>query len=186
MPIMLRMLCDKWWCLLLRGLTAIIAGAVAVAHPGLTVLVLAVLVGVSALVDGLACVLVGLRGGAGGRPWWEMIVLGLVGVGFGIAALAWPGLVLATLLALVGAWAVARGVIEIVAAVKLRKILEDEWILGLSGAVSIAFGILLLAKPMQGLLVIGVVIGCFLFVYGLAAVAFSLRLRALRSRLPQG
>jgi uncharacterized membrane protein HdeD (DUF308 family) len=181
---MLRALCNKWWCVLLRGLTAIVAGAIAIAHPDVTLLVLAILVGCSALVDGLGCVLVGLAGGAGGRPWWEMIVLGLLGVGFGIAALAWPGLLLATLVALAGAWAVARGVIEIVAAVKLRRILEDEWILGLSGALSIAFGVLLLAKPLSTLHVIGIVIGCFLFVYGLAATVFSLRLRALRNRLP--
>jgi uncharacterized membrane protein HdeD (DUF308 family) len=182
---MLRALCDKWWCILLRGITAIVAGAIAVGHPDLTLIVLAVLVGASALVDGLMCVFVGMRGGAGGRPFWEMVLLGLLGVGFGLAALAWPGLVLATLLAIVGAWAVARGVIEITAAIKLRKVLEDEWILGLSGALSIAFGVLLLAKPLAGLVVIGVVIGCFLFVYGLAATAFALRLRALRNRLPR-
>jgi uncharacterized membrane protein HdeD (DUF308 family) len=181
---MLRALCNKWWCILLRGLTAIVAGAIAVAHPDLTLLVLAILVGASALIDGLSCVLVGLGGGADGRPWWEMIVLGLLGVGFGIAALAWPGLVVTTLLMIVGAWAVARGAIEIAAAIKLRRVLEDEWILGLSGALSIAFGVLLLAKPLTGMFVIGIVIGCFLFVYGLAATAFALRLRALRARLP--
>jgi uncharacterized membrane protein HdeD (DUF308 family) len=131
------------------------------------------------------CVFIGFRGAGDGRTWWEMVVLGLLGVGFGIAALVWPGLVLATLLALVGAWAVARGVLEIVAAIKLRKVLDDEWILGLSGALSIAFGALLLAKPLEGLMVIGIIIGCFLFVYGLAATAFSLRLRSLRNRLPR-
>jgi uncharacterized membrane protein HdeD (DUF308 family) len=183
---MLRALCDKWWYIFLRGLVAIVAGAIAVAHPDLTLLVLAILVGCAALIDGLGCVMIGVGGAADGRPWWEMILLGLLGVGFGIAALAWPGLVVTTLLAIVGFWAVARGAIEIAAAIKLRRILEDEWILGLSGALSIAFGVLLLAKPLAGMLVIGVVIGSFLFVYGLAAVAFSLRLRSLRNQLRNG
>jgi uncharacterized membrane protein HdeD (DUF308 family) len=160
-----------------------VAGAIAVAHPDVPFIVLAILVGVSALADGLMCVFVGFRGAADGRTWWEMVVLGLLGVGFGIAALAWPGLVITTLLMLVGAWAVARGVLEIVAAIKLRKVLDDEWILGLSGALSIAFGAVLLAKPLEGAVIIGIIIGCFLFVYGLAAVVFSLRLRSLRNRL---
>ena len=98
-------------------------------------------------------------------------------------ALAWPGLLLAGLVAPAGAWAVARGVLEIIVAMHLRKVIDDEWVLALSGILSIAFGALLLAKPMEGALVIGVIIGCFLFVYGLAAILFSLRLRTLGNRL---
>lgn len=180
---MLSALCNKWWCLLLRGLFAVVAGVISVMHPGLTIALLVILVGVSALIDGLACVFIGVGGGGEGRPWWEMILLGLIGVGFGIAAFVRPEAVAVVLLAFVGAWAIARGVVEIVVAVRLRKVIEDEWLLGLSGAVSIAFGAMLLAKPIAGLLAMGMVIGIFLVFFGATAIALSFRLRAIQKRL---
>jgi uncharacterized membrane protein HdeD (DUF308 family) len=180
---MLASLCNKWWCLLLYGLTAVIAGVISVTHPGLTVFLLAVMIGVNALIQGLMCVMIGIGGGGEGRPWWEMILLGLVGVGFGIAALAWPGLVIETLLVIVAAWAVVRGIFEIAAAIKLRHVIDDEWFLALSGVFSIAFGALLFARPISGMLAIGMVIGIFMFMYGLTAIGLSLRLRNLRNRL---
>jgi uncharacterized membrane protein HdeD (DUF308 family) len=180
---MLNALCNKWWCLLLRGLTAVVAGVISVMHPGVTVVVLAVLIGINALIEGLMCVFIGIGGGGEGRPWWEMIVLGLIGVGFGIAALAFPPAVITTMIFLIGIWAVARGVVEIAAAIKLRHVIEDEWLIAISGLFSILFGALLLSKPREGALAIGIVIGLFLVVYGLTAVGFSLRLRTLRIRL---
>lgn len=180
---MLNALCSKWWCLLLRGLFAIVAGVISVAHPGLTVELLVLLVGISSLIDGLACVFMGIGGGGEGRPWWEMILLGLVGVGFGIAALVQPGAIAVVLLAFVAGWAIVRGVVEIVAAVKLRKVIDDEWLLGLSGAISVAFGVMLMARPLAGILAIGMVIGIFLVFFGATAVALSFRLKGLQKRL---
>lgn len=180
---MLNALCNKWWCLALRGLTAVVAGVISVTHPGLTVYVLAILIGVNALIDGLMCVFIGFGGGAGGRPWWEMIVLGLIGVGFGILTLARPTILIETLLLFIAVWAVVRGVLEIAAAIKLRHVIDDEWFLALSGIFSIAFGALLLAKPLTAALAIGMVIGVFLFMYGLVAIGLSLRLRSMRNRL---
>lgn len=180
---MLKALCDKWWCLLLRGLFAIVAGVIAVAHPGLTISLLVLLIGVSSLIDGLACVFMGIGGGGEGRPWWEMILLGLIGVGFGIATFVRPEAIAVVLLTFVAAWAIVRGVIEIVAAVKLRKVIDDEWMLGLSGAVSIAFGAMLFARPIAGLLAMGTVIGIFLVFFGATAVALSFRLKGLQKRL---
>lgn len=180
---MLNALCNKWWCLLLRGLFAVVAGVIAFMHPDLTIFVLVLLVGISALMDGLACVFLGIGGGADGRPWWEMILLGLVGVGFGVATIAWPGLTAVILLSLVAGWSIARGVMEIIVAIRLRKLIEEEWLLILSGVISIAFGALLLAKPIEGLAAIGMVIGVFLTFFGAMAVALSFRLRSLQIRL---
>lgn len=180
---MLQALCNKWWCLTLRGLCAVIAGIVSVMHPELTITFLIILIGVSALIDGLACVFMGIGGGGEGRPWWEMILLGLVGIGFGIAAFAAPGAIAVVLLSFIAGWSIARGVIEIIAAVRLRKVIEDEWLLGLSGAISVLFGIMLVAKPIAGILAIGMVIGVFLVFIGATAIALSLRLRSMQQRL---
>jgi len=180
---MLHALANRWWVFLLRGLVAIAAGVITMMHPELTLLVLIVLIGVSALVDGLACVFAGVGGGAAGRPWWEMILLGLAGVGFGIATLAWPGLTTMFLVFLIASWSIVRGIFEIAVAVKLRKEIDDEWLIGLSGVISIAFGALLFAKPGAGALALATIIGFFLFIGGAMAVAFALRLRSLKSKL---
>ena len=89
---MLQLLAERWWVVLIRGLLILAAGIGTLVYPGLTLLMLIIFIGVSALLDGLTCVFMGIGGGGEGRPWWEMILLGLVGVGFGIATLAMPGL----------------------------------------------------------------------------------------------
>jgi uncharacterized membrane protein HdeD (DUF308 family) len=180
---MLGALCSKWWCLFLRGLCAVIAGVFSVMHPHLTFFLLVIVIGVNALIDGLVCIFLGFHGGTDGRSWWEMILLGLIGVGFGIAALVQPGTIALVLLSFVAAWAIVRGIFEIIVAIRLRKEIEEEWLLGISGVLSIAFGALLLAKPIVGLAAIGAVIGVFLFVFGVMWIALSFRLRGMQKRL---
>ena len=77
-------------------------------------------------------------------------------------------------------WAVA---FEIAAAISLRKLIDDEWVLGLSGLLSIMFGVLLLARPGAGLVAVGMLIGAFMITVGILAVALSLRLRKISNRL---
>lgn len=179
---MLATLCNRWWVLLLRGLTAIAAGVVAMTHPAITLWLLVLLVGINAVLEGTACLFLGFRGGADGRTLWEMVVLGLIGVGFGGVTLAWPGATAYLLLLLVAYWAIARGVFEIVVAVKLRHVIEDEWWLILAGVMSVAFGSLLLMRPEAGALAMAQLIGAFVFVFGCMATAFALRLHSLRNQ----
>ncbi|MGC3972315.1 MAG: HdeD family acid-resistance protein [Pirellulales bacterium] len=181
---MLQVLADRWWVVLLRGILALAAGIATIAHPALTLYVLILLIGISSLIDGLGCVFMGFGGGAEGRPWWEMILLGLVGVGFGIATLAWPGLTGILLLSLIAGWAIARGVMEIIVAIRLRKVIDNEWWIGLSGLISIGFGAFLIARPGEGALAMALVIGVFLIMIGVAAIGFSFRLKGLKGRLP--
>jgi uncharacterized membrane protein HdeD (DUF308 family) len=181
--IMLQALCSKWWCLTLRGLCALIAGIISVMHPALTIAFLVILIGVSALLDGLTCVFMGIGGGGQGRPWWEMILLGLVGVGFGIATIAFPPLTEVILLSMIAGWSIARGLLQMVAAVRLRKEIDDEWLLFLDGAVSVLFGGMLIYKPVAGMLAIGMVIGFFLIVIGAVAIALSFRLRSVHQKM---
>ena len=110
-------------------------------------------------------------------------LLGLVGVGFGIATLAMPGLTELLLLSLIAGWAIARGVMEIVVAIRLRKAIDNEWTMGLSGLLSIGFGALLIARPGAGALAMAMVIGIFMIVIGTAAIALSFRLRGLKTKL---
>jgi uncharacterized membrane protein HdeD (DUF308 family) len=180
---MLRSLSSRWWVLLLRGICAIAAGIIAIMIPGIALATLVGLFAAFAIVDGIASIVLGIRGEPDGTYWWTMILFGVVAIGAGIGAFFYPKMVLAVLLAFVAWLAIFRGVIEIVAAVRLRKVLEDEWILGLSGALSILFGVLLLARPVAGLVVLALLMGAFMVAIGTMEIALALRLRKVRDRL---
>jgi uncharacterized membrane protein HdeD (DUF308 family) len=176
---MLITVCKRWWVLLARGLAAIALGICAIVWPGITLLTLVLLFGIFSIIDGIAAIVLGFRGEADGTVWWTMVILGLLAVAAGIIAFAWPGLSLLVLATIIAASAIIRGVFEIYAAIRLRKELDDEWILGLSGAMSIIFGALIMFRPGAGLIAITLLIGAYMMALGVFAVALALRLRMM-------
>jgi uncharacterized membrane protein HdeD (DUF308 family) len=180
---MLGVLSRKWWVLLLRGLVAIVLGVIAMMMPGIPLATIALLFAAFSLADGVACIVLGVRGEADGTVWWTMILLGVLAAAAGIAAFVMPGLTLLILLGIVAGSAIVRGIFEIVAAIRLRAHIEDEWVMGLSGAMSLLFGVLLIARPGAGLVAIAIIIGAYMVALGGLAVALSLRLRRLQHRI---
>lgn len=176
-------LAQRWWVLLLRGICAVAAGIMTIAWPGITLFALVTLFGIFALVDGAAGIVLGIRGEEDGTMWWTMIFLGVLSAGAGILAFAWPGMTALVLLAIIAASAIIRGVLEIVAAIRLRKDIDDEWVLGLSGLLSLAFGILLWVRPGEGALAVVLLIGAYMLALGVMAIALSLRLRRIQHKL---
>jgi uncharacterized membrane protein HdeD (DUF308 family) len=179
---MLTAVASKWWVLLLRGICAIIAGVFAIAWPGVTLLFLVCLYGAFALSTGLMAIWMGFKGDAG-QHWWGMVLMGVVGVLAGLMAFFWPGATLVALLVIIAAAAITEGVFEIIAAIRLRKVIDDEWLLILSGALSIILGLLLLSNMGVGAAVIAIWIGAYMIAVGIMTVALSLRLRGLYKRL---
>jgi uncharacterized membrane protein HdeD (DUF308 family) len=174
---------QRWWVLLLRGICAIAVGITAIAWPGITLLSLVYLFGIFTLIDGVAALVLGIRGESDGTMWWTMILLGLLAIAAGVAAFAWPALTAVVLLVIIAASALVRGIFEIAAAIRLREVLDDEWILALSGAMSILFGVLMFLRPAAGALAIVLLIGAYMLALGVFAVALSLRLRRLQHKL---
>jgi uncharacterized membrane protein HdeD (DUF308 family) len=85
----LQTLARNWWLLLLRGILAVLFGVLAFVWPGITLLALATLFGIYALVDGATALAAAFTGaGAGSRAW--LVVAGILGLGAGLVALAWP------------------------------------------------------------------------------------------------
>jgi uncharacterized membrane protein HdeD (DUF308 family) len=84
------------------------------------------------------------------------------------------------LLIIIASWAIIRGVLEIIAAIKLRRVIDGEWLLILSGLLSVAFGVLLFLRPGAGALAVMWLIGVYMLVFGITAIALSLRLRSLK------
>lgn len=178
--LMLRALADNWWLLLLRGVAAIIFGILAFFWPGITLLTLVLLWGAYALVDGVLALWAAISGRVPtmtpGPRWWLGIV-GLAGIAAGIMTFAWPGMTTFILLMFIAAWAIVTGVMEIWGAVRLRKEIEGEWLLILSGLLSVAFGIILFAQPGTGALALVWFIGWFAVLFGAVNIALAFRLR---------
>lgn len=183
---MFRAVVDRWWVLLVRGLLAMLCGLGAILWPQVTLWALIVFFGAFTMADGITAIVLGIHGKTDGKVWWEMIALGVLAIIAGLGALLWPGLTLLVFIIYAGVSAVIHGLLEIIAAIKLRKAIEGEWLLALSGLCSIVFGILLFVCPITAATAFAIFIGIYMMVFGAMAVALSFRLRSLKSRLPAG
>jgi uncharacterized membrane protein HdeD (DUF308 family) len=177
---MISALSRNWWLAALRGASAVIFGVAALVWPGITFEALVLLFGAYALVDGVVILTFGLIAvGQGGR-WWQLVVGGIVGIATGVLTFAQPAAMALALVYVVGAWAILTGVLEIAAAIRLRKVITTEWRMGFSGALSIVFGALVLAQPGAGAITLVLLIGFYAILAGIAQISLGLRLRGLR------
>ena len=173
---MVHALAKNWWLLLLRGIAAIIFGLLAFAWPGLTLVTLILFYGAFALVDGALAVVAAITGGVPGSRWW-LAVVGLLGIAAGLVTFMMPGLTAVLLLFFIAGWAIATGVFQIIGAIKLRKEIDNEWLLILGGIISVLFGVSMMVAPGAGALALVWVIGAYSVVMGAIFVALALRLR---------
>ena len=174
---MLHALAKCWWLLLLRGIAGIIFGILAFVWPGITLLTLAILYGAFAFVDGVLSLIAAFTGSAKPVPTWWLVVVGLLGIGAGVVTFAWPVLTAIVLVLIIGAWALVHGIFEIIGAIQLRKEIDNEWWLILSGAVSVLFGLIVLFAPGAGALGLIWAIAAYSIVFGVTFVALALKLR---------
>ena len=170
-------LARHWWAVALRGAAAIIFGILAFAMPGVTLAVLVLLFGAYALVDGVFNIIAAVSGRGGERSWWWLLIEGLVSVAAGLVAFFMPRLTALTLVYVIAAWAIITGVLEIAAAIRLRKTISNEWWLVLSGVLSIVFGGVITAFPGAGALALVFWIGAYALVFGVMLLALAFRLR---------
>ena len=176
----------NWWALVLRGVLAVAFGIFALALPGAAFAVLVLAFGAYALVDGVFNIVAALRDARGERGWWTLLLSGVAGVLAGLAALLAPALTALVLLYVIAGWAGLTGVLEIAAAVRLRRHITGEWMMALQGGLSVAFGVLVILAPMAGALAVVLLIGAYALVSGLVLLALGARLRsAARRPIPE-
>jgi uncharacterized membrane protein HdeD (DUF308 family) len=176
---MLSHLRSSWGWIVLRGIVAIAFGALAFASPGLTLAALILVFGAYALADGLFALIAGFKIRDGGRPMWTLVVVGLLGIAAGVLTFMWPRMTALVLLTFIAGWALATGIFQIAAAVRFRKVIHNEWLLILSGLLSIIFGVLMFARPGAGALAVIWIIAWYATLYGLMLVMLGFRLRAI-------
>lgn len=167
-----------WWLIALRGLFAVLFGVMAFIWPNLTLVALVFLFGGYALADGILAVVAGLTRSGKNQRWWMLLLEGLVGIAAGILTIVRPGLTAVALLYLIAGWAIVTGVMEIVAAIRLRQEIKNEWLLALGGVLSIAFGVALAVWPGAGALALIWLIGSYAIVFGVLLIILGFRLRS--------
>ena len=169
-------LAQNWWAVLLRGAFAILFGVLALIWPGVTLGSLVLLFGIYMLVDGVFAIVAGVRAAARHERWGALILEGVADLVAGGIALVWP---LATVLAFVylaGAWAVVSGALLLAATFRLRPA-HGKWLMGLGAIISMVWGVLLMAAPIAGAVVMTWWLGAYALVFGAALIALAFRLR---------
>ena len=165
--------------LIVRGLLAVAVGIVALAWPGITILALVILFAIYAFIAaGMEAVKAFSSERAG--PVMGHLLLGLVDVGAGVIALAWPAPTALVLVLLVGAWAMVAGLVEIYAGFEVGESAGTRALFFVSGLISIAFGIVLFARPGVGAVTLALLFGLFNLVYGFWALIEGIDLRRAR------
>jgi uncharacterized membrane protein HdeD (DUF308 family) len=176
----LHALAKRWWLILLRGVVAVVFGILAFAWPGLTLLSLVLLYGAFAFADGVIALAAAVTG-RGSAPTWWLVLVGILGIAAGIVSFMFPGMTALILILLIGGWAIAHGIIEIAAAIQLRKEIQNDWLLVLAGVLSVAFGFLVIAVPGAGALGLVWAIGAYSILFGILLIGFSLQVRRHQS-----
>jgi uncharacterized membrane protein HdeD (DUF308 family) len=173
----------SWRVYMLRGVVSVLFGVLALAVPGLTLLWLVALFAAYALITGAVSVYGALRNRKR-DDWLLPLLLGLVGIAAGIIAVVHPELTALVLVLLMGANALVTGVLDIAMAIRLRKVVESEWMLVLAGIVSIVFGVLVFLFPGAGALALVWLISFYAVLSGVLFLTVGFRARsAARARL---
>jgi uncharacterized membrane protein HdeD (DUF308 family) len=171
-------LAARWWMLVLRGAAALLFGVLTLVAPARSLWALVMLFGAYALVNGVFELALAVRGPAGEPRWNSLATESVVSIVIGVVTLLWPKITAVALLLFIAAWAIVTGVAQVVAAVRLRRQIQGEWMLALMGVLSIAFGVLLFVYPSAGALAVAVWIGVYALLFGALLVGLGLRLRA--------
>ncbi|MCZ4108384.1 HdeD family acid-resistance protein [Brevundimonas diminuta] len=168
----------SWWLLLLRGIAAVAFGVLTFVWPQISLLTLIMVYGVYALIDGVLALIAAIRGG-GFVPRWWLALGGVVSILAAVVAFAWPGLTALVLVYLIGFWSILRGVLEIVGAIRLRNEIANEWTLGVAGALSVIFGLILVFMPGAGALGLLWLIAAWAVLFGLLLIWVAFKVRTL-------
>lgn len=181
---MLRMLATNWWIVGLRGITTLLFGFGAILFPGLTLAILITMFGVYTIIDGLFTIVMGVWGGKDrATGWFTLLLEGLVRIAAGVVAIIWPELTSLTLVIIIATWAIITGIIEIIMAIRLRKEIEGEWMLGLGGFLSILLGVVLFARPGIGVVAGVSLIGFYAILFGALLIVFAIQMQKRKKSL---
>lgn len=169
----------SWWILLLYGLVALGFGIIAIGWPLSAAMALAWTLGVMAIIEGVISLFALISGGSGASRGW-LALYAIASLGFGILAVINPLATASVLVLFLAAWLLVVSIYRIVFAVRVRKQIQGEWLLILSGVLAVVLGLLFAANPYAGVAVTTLWIGIGSLLYGLLQVLVAFKLRKLK------
>ena len=169
----------NWWALAVRGGAAVLFGVVAVLLPGEAIITLALLFSAYLLTDGAFAIVTGVRAARRGERWWSFVLEGAADITAAVITLLWPGLTVVAFVALTAAWAVISGALMLIASRRLTEQL-GRWMLVLGGVLSLLWGVMLIAAPFAGAIVLTWWMGAYALLFGVTLIGLSVRLRSRR------
>jgi uncharacterized membrane protein HdeD (DUF308 family) len=176
---MIHAISSKWWLFLLRGLLAIVIAVVAFMHPGAALIGLVLYLAFYSFLVGVFA-LVGAAVGVAGDRWWALLLEGIIGIVVALLIWSWPVTSAAAFVYFVAAWLIVWGIVQVAAGIRLRDIIDNEWLYILSGIISIAFGVWVFRSPLQqGGEVTAFLFGWYFLFYGLLQTMVAFRLRSV-------
>jgi uncharacterized membrane protein HdeD (DUF308 family) len=166
----------SWWVFLIGGIASVIFGILAFMKPGIALFVLALFFAASILVDGVSN-LIGSLQHREKDGWWIMLLIGLLGIGVGGFALLNPPISMMAFVFLVAFQAILLGAFLLMLGYKVRAATKGEWVLYLTGALSILFGILVIVNPAAGGVSIVYLIASWAVIIGVFKIFFSFKIK---------
>ncbi|HLH25531.1 MAG TPA: HdeD family acid-resistance protein [Chloroflexota bacterium] len=183
---MVTQLARHWWAMAIRGVIAIVIGLIAFIWPGIAVAALVMLFGVFMFLDGIFAVVAAVQERATVPHWWALLIEGIAGIVAGLIVWALPGLAALVLIYFIAAWALITGIMEIIAAIRLREQIEGEWRLALSGVLSVILAVLLVISPLGGILALAWLLGAYAILFGVVLLALAFHLKGFADRRATG
>ena len=178
-----RTLCKRtWWVFLLGGIASVIFGLLAFSKPVAAWAVVALFFAAAILVDGVVNAICAIQHREK-DGWWVMLLIGILGVLVGGYALIHPMVSMVAFVYLVAFQAIMLGVFLVMLGYKVRAATEREWVLYLTGALSLLFGVMVIANPAAGGLSVIMVIAAWALVTGALKIFFAFRIRSLPDRI---
>lgn len=171
------LLTAAWKLLLLRGVIGIVLGIILVAWPQATIVVLMVLIGIWALIDGIGLAAQVFAKGAGTGQRVLFGGMALVALVVAVVAIFRPGLAASAITWFIGIWLLVRGLFELVGAFS-STISAPRWLLVLSALLDLVLGWLFVTNPGNSAKAVAVVIGILAIAWGVVFVVLALAARS--------
>lgn len=160
-----------------------IFGILALVWPGAALVAIGILFGAYAFVDGIFAIVAAVRAAESHERWWPFVIEGIIGLIIAAITFYDVGITIVALYFTIAVWALLTGILEIVAAIQLRKSLSNEVWLVVGGLLSILFAVLMWWRPVAGAVAVVWIIGIYAIVFGIMMIGFSLRLRSHAAQL---
>ena len=178
---MKNLLSQYWWLIALRGVLGTLFGIIALVVPVATILALVILFSAYMLVDGAFTLYAAYQAARQKKKWGLLVLQGLANIAAGAVAFLWPGLTVLAFVLLLAAWTIVAGCLQLAAAFRIDK---GRWWFVLGGIASVIFGILLIASPFTGAVVLTWWMGAWAVVFGAFLIVAAFRLRSQRGNSP--